>query len=69
MLQAEDVVNHSTLNRLKDFTREFGNIEGIDRCISPFDAQDISIEDGFILMEPLLDSIPSKPSDYKFLTS
>jgi len=69
MLQAKDVVNHSTLTRLKDLAQEFDNIDGIDRCISPFDAQDISVEDGFILMEPLLDSIPQGVAAYKALKS
>ncbi|MCK4992545.1 MAG: hypothetical protein KAS29_18735, partial [Bacteroidales bacterium] len=55
MMQAPDVVNHSTLSRLKVLKEELGNLDGIDRCISPFDAQDISIQDGFMIMDPLLD--------------
>jgi len=69
MLQAPDVVNHSTLSRLKVLKEELGNLDGIDRCISPFDAQEISIQDGFMIMDPLLDTIPESQADYEVLKS
>jgi len=64
MLQAPDVVNHSTLSRLRVLKEELGSLEGIDRCISPFDAQDVSTQDGFMIMDPLLDTIPESQEDY-----
>ncbi|TFH39005.1 MAG: RND family transporter [Bacteroidia bacterium] len=65
MLHAEDVVNISTLDRLKSLADDLSKIEGIDRCISPFDALEISYEDGFMLMEPLLEEIPDDISNYE----
>lgn len=58
LLEGEDVVNTTTLNRFKELAFELSNMEGIERCISPFDAEEISIKEGFIQMEPFLDSIP-----------
>jgi len=67
MMQAPDVVNHSTLSRLKVLKEELGNLDGIDRCISPFDAQDISIQDGYMIMDPLLDTIPESQEECELL--
>ena len=67
MLEAEDVVNDSTLKRLEDIKNELNEIEGVERCISPFDAQEISVVDGFIQMDPFMEDIPSDPSGYELL--
>jgi hydrophobe/amphiphile efflux-3 (HAE3) family protein len=69
MLEADDVVKPSTLKRLRLIADGLGDLEGIDRCISPFDAQDISIDDGFIQMEPFLDGIPEDPAACQLLKS
>ena len=69
MLQSEDVVNDSTLKRLELLKNELSEIEGVERCISPFDAQEISVEDGFIQMEPFMEDIPSDPAGYETLKS
>lgn len=67
MMQAPDVVNHSTLSRLKLLKEELANLDGIDRCISPFDAQDVSTQDGFMIMDPLLDPLPESQLEYEAL--
>ena len=67
MLQAEDVINHSTLGRLNVLGQELQELQGIERCITPFDAQDISTQEGFIVMEPLLEPLPESPSEYDAL--
>jgi hydrophobe/amphiphile efflux-3 (HAE3) family protein len=64
MLHSEDVVKASTLERLKSMADDLCQIEGIDRCVTPFDAMEISYEDGFMLMEPLLEEIPDA-DDYE----
>jgi len=69
MLQDEDVINRSTLQRLKSLSEELANLEGIDRSVSPFDAQSISTEDGFIVMEPFLETIPEDQAGYDKLKS
>jgi uncharacterized protein len=67
MLQAEDVINHSTLGRLNVLGQELQELQGIERCITPFDAQDICTREGFIVMEPLLEPLPESPSEYDAL--
>lgn len=63
MLQAEDVVNPSTLERLKISAEEIAELDGVERCMTPFDAQNIFIEDGFMEMEPLFQSLPKNKND------
>jgi len=58
MLYAEDVVNTSTFERLKLLADDLSQIDGIDRCISPYDATEISYEDGYMVMEPFMDGLP-----------
>jgi predicted RND superfamily exporter protein len=69
MLHAEDVINPATLTRLQVLYEELGELEGIDRCISPFEAQDISTQEGFIVMEPLLEVIPETEAECEELRS
>ncbi|MDX2429665.1 MAG: MMPL family transporter [Bacteroides sp.] len=69
MLHGEDVINHESLTRLEVLRDEFDKIDGIDRVISPFDAQDISTQDGFIVMDPLLETIPENKAEYEILKS
>jgi hydrophobe/amphiphile efflux-3 (HAE3) family protein len=69
MLHSEDVVNASTLGRLKSIADDLCQIEGIDRCVSPFDAKEFSYENGIMLMETLLDEIPDDNSDYESVKS
>jgi len=61
MLQKEDVVNAATLNRLSGLAKDLGKIKGIDRVISPFDAQEPSIEDGVMSVHPFFNHIPDNP--------
>ncbi|MDZ4147986.1 MAG: MMPL family transporter [Flavobacteriaceae bacterium] len=67
MLQKEDVVNAATLNRLKALATDLGKIKGIDRVISPFDAQDTSFEDGIMSVHPFFEHIPDDPVGYDSL--
>ncbi len=69
MLHAEDVVNFSTLTRLGLLAVELGNLEGVDRCISPFDAQSITTKDGFVVMDPFLETIPETKDELEVLKS
>lgn len=67
MLQKEDVVNVATLNRLKVLATDLGQIKGIDRVISPFDAQETFFEDGIMSVRPFFEHIPDNPADYDSL--
>lgn len=67
LLQKEDVVNAATLNRLKALSADLGQIKGIDRVISPFDAQETSFEDGIMSVQPFFENIPDHPAAYDSL--
>lgn len=67
MLHTDDVVNAVTLERLRLLSNDLCLVEGIHTCVSPFDAKEISYDDGFMLMEPLLEEIAYDVSDYESL--
>ncbi len=69
MMIAEDVVNYASLSRLELLSQRLGKLDGIDRCISPFDAQSVTTRDGFIIMDPLFESIPESPEECEALKS
>ena len=64
MLHSEDVVNASTLKRLEALATDLIEIEGLDRIISPFSAQEISIDDGLMSMTPFFEEIPDNQADF-----
>ena len=67
MLHSEDVVNAATLKRLESLATDLSELEGLDRIISPFSAQEISIEDGFMSMTPFFEEIPDNQADFESL--
>lgn len=69
MLEAEDVVNPATLTRFEALSEELDNLEGVERIISPLDAQSISNEDGFLMMDPLFETFPESQADCEILKS
>lgn len=62
MLQSDDVVKKSTIDRLSSIADGLDELEGIDRIISPFEAMEISYDDGFMKMDPLFDAFPEDDS-------
>jgi predicted RND superfamily exporter protein len=69
MLHTGDVLNATTLDRLRALSEDLCQVEGISDCVSPFDAKEISYEDGFMLMEALFEEASPEPIDYKSLRS
>lgn len=67
MLHDGDLVNAATLRRLKALAEDLAGVEGITRCISPFDAKEISYDDGFMLMDPLISEEYLDTYDYESL--
>lgn len=57
MLQAEDVLREHTLARLSQLKDSLEQVEGIGRCITPFDSREISMEGGFMRMDPLFEDL------------
>jgi predicted RND superfamily exporter protein len=67
MLHSEDVVNAETLNRLESLATDLDTLKGLDRVISPFSAQEISIQDGMMSMTPFFEEIPDNQADFEAL--
>jgi len=67
MLHSEDVVNAETLKRLESLATDLGELEGLDRIISPFSAQEISIDDGLMSMAPFFEDIPKNLAGFESL--
>jgi len=65
MLQNDNVVNYKTLKRLYNIAEDVKLLEGIDRSISPFDAQEIAIEDRLMVMEPFLSDLSERTFESK----
>jgi predicted RND superfamily exporter protein len=69
MLEADDVINKTTLSRFEVLGKEFDKLEGVERVISPLDAQSIAMQDGFLLMDPLFETLPESQEDCENLKS
>jgi hydrophobe/amphiphile efflux-3 (HAE3) family protein len=69
ILKDDNVVKQASLERLKNLLDDFNSLEGIKQNISPFDAQNITIEDGFTLMEPIFEQLPETEQGYIQLRS
>ncbi len=67
MLHSEDVVNTATLRRLESLASDLNGLEGLDRVISPFSAQEISIDDGLMTMAPFFEAMPQNKADFESL--
>jgi len=67
MLHDGDLVNAAALKRLSALADDLADLEGITRCISPFDAKEISYDDGFMLMDPLFEEESLDTYNYESL--
>lgn len=67
MLHAEDVMTNSTLTRLENIAEELKDMEGLHRIISPFSAQEIGSEDGFMTSTMLFENMPFQESELQEL--
>ncbi|UCD61841.1 MAG: RND family transporter [Flavobacteriaceae bacterium] len=67
MLNSNDVVKAATLNRLESLALDLSTLEGLDRVISPFNAQEIAIEDGMMSMTPFFEKMPDNQTGFEAL--
>jgi len=67
MLHDDDLANPATFKRISALANDLTEVEGISSCISPFDAKEISYDDGFMLMDPLLEEESLETIDYESL--
>ena len=69
MLHDGDLANAATFKRMRALATDLAEVEGISSCISPFDAKEISYDDGFMLMDPLLEEESLETIDYESLNN
>ncbi len=63
IIKSDDVINASTLKRVKRFSQKIGRIKGIDKVISLFDLKYVRSENGAMLINPAVQMIPRNDCD------
>ena len=63
VFKADDVLQPATLNRIKNIRREVKKLEETDQVMSIFDTKNMSGEEGYLLVEPFIRSIPDTRED------
>ena len=58
---SDNILAADTLKRVKNISREVSRLNEVDKVMSLFELKDISGEDGYMLVEPAVDRIPSSP--------
>jgi len=58
IIESEDVLNRETLSRVRSINKELKKLKGIDETLSLFDAKRIKGEDGAMIVDPAVSSIP-----------
>ncbi len=59
----KDIINTKTFERIEKLTSDLSQVDGIERCQSLMDVIDISMDDGFTTIEPIIDGIPTDPTE------
>lgn len=58
LIGSDDVLKPATLQRIRDLTTEFSMMPGIKRQFSLFQAKNIRSEEGMMMVDPVIPSIP-----------
>jgi hypothetical protein len=58
LFQTEDVLNPATLERIKRVSKELNRVKGVEKVLSLFDSKKITGENGAMIVEPAIASIP-----------
>jgi uncharacterized protein len=56
--ETEDILNDSTLNRIKSLSKEFNRMKEFKQVMSLFDAKNIHGEEGSMIVDPVVKRIP-----------
>ncbi len=67
IVESEDVLSQSTLERLNEINRKLKQSTEIDNLISIFESKYIRGEDGMMLVDPVIRRIPKTENDKEFL--
>lgn len=58
IIQTDDVLNPETLRRTESISKQMKRIKGVDKVLSLFDLKDIKGEEGAMIVNPAVKSIP-----------
>lgn len=67
LFETENILNEKTLNRIKSVAKELNRINGVDNVMSLFDLKNIKGEDGVMIVEPAVSSIPQNEQEREIL--
>ncbi len=67
LIESEDVINPGTLKRAKKISDKLKRIKGIDKVLSLFELKNIKLEDGSVLVDPIVNKIPYTTAQIKDL--
>jgi len=67
VFESEDVLNAATLSRIRDLSREFNRMSEFDRVISLFDIKNIRGEEGVMIVDPVVKTIPDNENEKEML--
>ncbi len=62
-----NIINRQSYDRLQSLTRELEKLEGVEGCLSIANIIDIKQEEGFTMLEPLIDEIPEEADELEAL--
>lgn len=63
IVRSDDVINQTTLKRVKKFSRKISRIKGVDKVMSLFDLKYVRNEDGAIVVDPAVKKLPRNQED------
>lgn len=69
LIQTDDVLKSETLERVKLIARKINRVKGVDKVLSLFDLKSIKSEDGALIVEPAVNSIPESVEERETLRS
>lgn len=67
LIGSDDVLKPATLQRIRDLTTEFSMMPGIKRQFSLFQAKNIRSEEGMMMVDPVIPSIPETDEEREAL--
>jgi len=67
IFECDDVINKSTLQRVKDISVKINRLKGVDQVISLFDLKNIKGEYGAMIVDPAVKKIPQENTEIEIL--
>ncbi len=67
VFESEDVLSEATLSRIRDLSREFNRMSEFERVISLFDVKNIRGEEGVMIVDPVVKTIPKTEKEKEIL--